>query len=268
MRPSSPILPCEAIGTTSTSASPRERREMCGSVPNKANELLREPVLRNILGQSPNKLDIRSIIEHRGILIVNLAKSEIGTEYARLIGAFIVSQIALAAAARMQALSRCISDDPERVQSAFPDFYTFVDEFQDLATAKFDDALSQSRNGRVSFALFNQFQAQLSDEMKGALFGNVGSLIAFEVSADDARQLSREFDGHIKPEELTSLRQWEIALKLPKRLRQPIASLQGIHVAASYGSTTEHVAETTSSHSHACSLVDRVSVSNERLRGD
>jgi hypothetical protein len=73
---------------------------MCGSVLNKANELLREPVLRNILGQSPNKLDIRSIIEHRDILIVNLAKSEIGTEYARLIGAFIVSQIALAAAAR------------------------------------------------------------------------------------------------------------------------------------------------------------------------
>jgi energy-coupling factor transporter ATP-binding protein EcfA2 len=64
--------------------SPRERREMCGSVLNKANELLREPVLRNILGQSPNKLDIRSIIKNRGILIVNLAKSEIGTEYARL----------------------------------------------------------------------------------------------------------------------------------------------------------------------------------------
>ena len=121
--------------------SPRERREMCGSVLNKANELLREPVLRNILGQSPNKLDIRSIIEHRGILIVNLAKSEIGTEYARLIGAFIVSQIALAAAARMQALSRCLSDDPERALSAFPDFYTFVDEFQDLATAKFDHTL-------------------------------------------------------------------------------------------------------------------------------
>jgi hypothetical protein len=204
--------------------SPREGREMCGSVLNKANELLREPVLRNILGQTPNKLDIREIIANRGILIVNLAKSEIGLGFVRLLGAFLVSQIALAAAARMQPLSRCLSDNPEQALEAFPDFYTYIDEFQDLATAKFDDTLSQSRNGRVSFALFNQFQAQLSDQIKGALFGNVGSLISFEVGSDDAKQLSREFDGHFKPEELTSLRAHEIALK---RLRLTERSIDG-----------------------------------------
>jgi hypothetical protein len=112
---------------------------------NKANELCREPVLRNILGQSPNKLDIREIIERRGILIVNLGKSEIGKEYARLLGAFLISQIALAAAARMQALARCIASDPERVPWALPDFYVFVDEFQDLATNKFNEARSCPR---------------------------------------------------------------------------------------------------------------------------
>jgi hypothetical protein len=194
---------------------------MCGSVLNEANELCREPVLRNILGQSPNKLDIREIIERRGILIVNLGKSEIGKEYARLLGAFLISQIALAAAARMQALARCIASDPERVPWALPDFYVFVDEFQDLATNKFNEALSQSRNGRVSFALFNQFQAQLSEEVKEALFGNVGSLISFEVGADDAKQLASEFDHHFTAAELTALRQFEIAMKLPKRQGNP-----------------------------------------------
>src|SRR3712207_2395335 len=99
----------------------------------------------------------------------------------------------------MQALARSLQDDPAAALTSFPDFYVFVDEFQDMTTSKFDEALSQSRNGRVAFALFNQFQAQLTDEVRGALFGNVGSLIAFEVGADDAEQLAREFDGHFAP---------------------------------------------------------------------
>jgi hypothetical protein len=188
---------------------------------NKANELRRTPVLRNILGQEHNKLDIPAIIRNREILIVNLAKSEVGLEYARLIGAFVVSQITLAAAARMQALARCVQENPQRAAQEFPDFYVYADEFQDLATARFDDALSQSRNGRVSFSLFNQFQAQLSEQVKGALFGNVGSLISFEVGATDAAELSRQFDNHFTPAELTALRQYEIALKLPKRKGNP-----------------------------------------------
>jgi hypothetical protein len=201
--------------------SPREQRDMCGSVLNKANELRREPLLRNLFGQEHNKLDIGALIRNRGILIVNLAKAEIGRENARLVGAFLISQIAIQAAVRTPALSRSLQDDPERVPTAFLDFYVFVDEFQDLATAKFDDALSQSRNGRVSFSLFNQFQAQLSEEVKGALFGNAGTLISFEVGASDATQLAREFDNHFAPQELTALRAHEIALKLPKREGNP-----------------------------------------------
>jgi len=124
-----------------------------GSVLNKVNELRREPVMRNIFGQEHNKLDIAAIIRDRGILIVNLAKSEVGRENARLIGAFIVSQLTLHAAARMQALARRVGEDPEAAAREYPDFYVYADEFQDLATARFDDALSQSRNGRVAFAL-------------------------------------------------------------------------------------------------------------------
>jgi hypothetical protein len=210
----------------------REQREMCGSVLNKVGELRRDPVMRNIFGQEHNKLDIPAIIANREILIVNLAKGEIGRENARLIGAFVVSQITLAAAARMQALARRVQDNPQRAAQEFPDFYVYADEFQDLATARFDDALSQSRNGRVSFSLFNQYQAQLSEQVKGALFGNVGSLITFEVSADDAAALSRQFDNHFTPEQLTGLRQYEIALKLPKRKGNPPYPLKAYTMAA------------------------------------
>src|SRR3712207_3934050 len=102
----------------------------------------------------------------------------------------------------------------------FP-YTTLFRSFQDLATNKFNEPLSQSRNGRVSFALFNQFQAQLSEEVKGALFRNVGSLISFEVGDDDAKQLASEFDHHFITAELTGFRQFEIAMKLPKRQGNP-----------------------------------------------
>ena len=121
----------------------------------------------------------------------------------------------------MQALARRAGEDPEAAAREYPDFYVYADEFQDLATARFDDALSQSRNGRVAFALFNQFQAQLSETVKAALFGNVGSLVAFEVGADDAAELARQFDNHFTPPQLTGLRQYEVALRLPKRPGNP-----------------------------------------------
>jgi hypothetical protein len=201
--------------------SPREQHELTRSVLNKANELCRQPILRNILGQEHNKLDLAHLIQNRGILIVNLAKHEIGLEHARLLAAFLISQLTLQAAARMQALSRRAGEDPLAALSEFPDFYVYLDEFQDMATHKFDEALSQSRAGRVSFALFNQFQAQLPERVHGAIFGNVGSLICFEVGARDATSLAREFDNSFTPEALTGLRQFEIALKLPKRKGNP-----------------------------------------------
>lgn len=201
--------------------SRREQREACGSVLNKAGELRRDPVMRHILGQARNKLDVAAIIADRGILIVNLAKGEIGRENARLLGAFLVSQLTLAAAARMRALARRVAEDPEAALVEFPDFYVYADELQDLATARFDEALSQSRNGRVAFSLFNQHQAQLPAEVRGAVFGNVGSLIAFEVGAADAHELARELDHHFAPQELTALRPHEIVLKLPKRAGHP-----------------------------------------------
>src|SRR5918912_3108314 len=170
--------------------SARERRDMCGSVLNKVGELRRNPLMRNIFGQTRNAVDAAALLRQRGILIVNLAKAEITRENARLIGAFIISQLILAATARMAAIARLEQENPIACAAAFPDFYLYIEEFQDMATAKFDEALSQSRGGRLSLSLFNQYQSQLSEQVQSAVFGNVGSLITFGVGAEDAKSLA------------------------------------------------------------------------------
>jgi hypothetical protein len=142
----------------------------------------REPVLRNIFGQEHNKLDIghHPRPRHPDRQPRPRARSVARTPAHRRLHRLPVNTTRRGAHA---ALARRVGEDPQAAAWEYPDFYVYADEFQDLATARFDDALSQSRNGRVSFALFNQFQAQLSEQVKAALFGNVGSLVAFEVGA-------------------------------------------------------------------------------------
>src|SRR5919206_2836526 len=102
--------------------SARERRDMCGSVLNKLGELRRNPLMRIIFGQTGNAVDAAALIRQRGILIVNLAKAEISRENARLIGAFVISQLILSATARMSAIARLEQEDPTACLEQFPDF--------------------------------------------------------------------------------------------------------------------------------------------------
>lgn len=195
----------------------RERREACSSVLNKLGELRRDPVMRNIFGQSRNAIDAPFMLQNRSIMIANLAIGEIGRENARLIGAFLISQFALAAAARAQA----IAGSAGAGIAVHPDFYLYLEEFGDLVTPGFGPLLSQSRAGRVSVSCFTQHQAQLPAGVLDAVFGNIGNLVAFRVGAEDAERLAREFDHSFVPGELTGLREHEIAVKLPKRAGNP-----------------------------------------------
>ena len=103
----------------------------------------------------------------------------------------------------MQAIARSDREDPEGSLAAYPDFYLYADEFQDFATPNFDTVLSQSRNGRLAFACFHQYQDQIPERVRQAIFGNVGTLMAFGVGGEDAERLSRQFSGHFTPEDLT-----------------------------------------------------------------
>lgn len=199
----------------------RERREACSSVLNKLGELRRDPVMRNIFGQEHSAIDADFLLSRRRILFVNLAQGELGAENARLIGSFIVTTIVSAAARRMQAIKLAEEYDPASSLVEFPDFYLYLEEFQDYATSQFDALLSQSRNGRMSVSCFHQFQDQIPENVRAAIFGNVGSIATFSVGANDAERLAGEFDHHFSPELLTDLREFEIAMKLPKKHGNP-----------------------------------------------
>ena len=121
----------------------------------------------------------------------------------------------------MQAIERCEREDRAASLEAFPDFYLYADEFQDFATSNFDAVLSQSRNGRLSFACFHQYQDQIPERVRQAVFGNVGSVFTFSVGGEDAERLSRQFGRQFTPDDLTDLDDFEMAVKLPKKPGSP-----------------------------------------------
>src|SRR3954447_8574629 len=169
----------------------------------RVEQFLMSPMTRNIFGQETSGFDPRTIMDRRGIFIANLSKGKIGEDSANLIGSLLVSSFALAAAAR--------ADIPEHDRA---DFYLYVDEFQNFATDSFASILSEARKYRLSLALFHQYIDQLSDPLRRAVFGNVGTTIAFRVGQHDAEHLASEFEHQFTPERFTGLGRYEIAVRL------------------------------------------------------
>src|SRR3954452_1199615 len=197
----------------------RDRRSASEPVLNRVQELFRDPIMAHIFGQDRKAIDIPRHLAERRILIVNLAKAKIGSENASLLGAFIIADIANAAYARIDAVAaeeRLAREYRQSPVVPTNDFYLYIDEFQDMANAaRFDEMFSQARNGRLSLTCLHQYQGQLSERVRTAVFGNIGTLIAFQVGADDAAHIERAMSGEIKAPELTGLGRYEIAVKVP-----------------------------------------------------
>jgi DNA helicase HerA-like ATPase len=182
----------------------RLRAEAIAPVLNKIGQFL-TPVIRNIVGQPHSRLDLRFVMDHRRIFIANLAKGRLGAERSNLLGSLLVTGFQLAALARIDQL-----EDERR------DCFMVVDEFQNFATDSFGDILSEARKFRLSLTLAHQFLDQLSPELRAAVFGNVGSIIAFKVGARDAEFLAREMDDAISPSALTELDRFRICALLSR----------------------------------------------------
>jgi hypothetical protein len=135
-------------------------------------------MMRNIIGQSKSAFDFRKVMDEGKILLVNLAKGKIGEENSSFLGLILVPKILLAAMSRV--------DTPEDKRR---DFFLYVDEFQNFATPDFAQILSEARKFRLNLCVANQFIGQMEDEVKNAVFGNVGTLIAFRVGVTDANYL-------------------------------------------------------------------------------
>lgn len=157
--------------------------EAVAPVLNKVGAFTANPLVRNIIGQPKSSFSIRQIMDERKILIVNLSRGLVGEDNASLLGALLVTKIQLAAMSRAD-----IAADQREP------FYLYVDEFQNFATDSFATILSEARKYGLNLTVANQYIAQMPQEVKDAVFGNVGSIVAFRMSADDARTMLKYFE--------------------------------------------------------------------------
>lgn len=168
--------------------------EAVAPVLNKVGAFTANPLVRNIIGQPRSSFNIRQIMDERKILIVNLSRGQVGEDNAALLGALLVTKIQLAA------MSRANIGPEDRIP-----FYLYVDEFQNFATDSFATILSEARKYALNLTVANQYIAQMSVDVKDAVFGNVGSMIAFRMGADDARSMQKYFEPKFEEYDLVHM---------------------------------------------------------------
>jgi len=185
------------------SYSEKYAQEAVSAIQNKIGQFLSASIIRNIVAQVKSTIDIRKIMDDEKIFIINLSKGRIGEDSSRLLGGMLITKMQLAAMERV--------DMPEKDRR---DFYMYVDEFQNFAVESFASILSEARKYRLCLTMAHQYIAQLSDEVREAVFGNVGTVIAYRVGAPDAAYMETEFMPRFTPEDIINLPKYNIYLKL------------------------------------------------------
>lgn len=173
----------------------KQVNESIAPVLNKVGAFTANPIIRNIIGQPKSSFNIRKIMDEGKILVVNLSKGLIGEDNAAILGSFLVTKVQLAAMSR--------SDIPD-VADRRP-FYLYVDEFQNFATDSFSVILSEARKYGLNLTVANQYVAQMTDSVRDAVFGNVGTTISFRISADDAPSLIKQFEPTFEESDIIQL---------------------------------------------------------------
>jgi type IV secretory pathway TraG/TraD family ATPase VirD4 len=185
------------------SYAPSMRAQVIGPILNKVGAFLSDSTLYRILVSPESFFDFRRLMDSCGVLLVNLSKGKIGEGPASLLGSLLVASIGLAGLSRAE-----LPSEKRRP------FFVYLDEFQTVGTLSLAGMLSELRKYGVGLILANQYLGQLSPEIRDAVLGNVGTLIAFRVGAADAPTLAREFAPVFGAEDLLSLPNRSIYLKL------------------------------------------------------
>jgi hypothetical protein len=180
--------------------------EATPSIQNKVGQFTSNPLIRNIIGQPKSSFDLRKMMDEGKIIIINLSKGRVGETNANLLGSMMITKIYLAAMSR--------ADVSERELQKLPNFYLYVDEFQSFANESFADILSEARKYKLNLTIAHQYIEQMSEEVRAAVFGNVGTMITFRVGAFDAEVLEKEFAPQFTAEDLVNLGFTQIYLKL------------------------------------------------------
>jgi hypothetical protein len=191
-----------------TSWSDKYRTEAIAAIQNKIGQLLSTPLIRNIVGQVVSTLDIRHAMDTGKIVLMNLSKGKLGEDTVKFLGSMLVTKF------QLDAMSR--ADIPEEQRR---DFFLYVDEFQNFATKSFAEILSEARKYRLSLVMAHQFVTQLliqnSDTtLRDAVFGNVGSMLTFQVGSDDAEVLSLQFEEMVSPKDILTLPKYHAYIRL------------------------------------------------------
>ena len=175
----------------------RYMQEAGDAIKNKIGQFTANPVIRNIIGQPKSSFDIRKMMDEKKILIMNLSKGLIGESNANLLGSMLTTRIYLAAMSRADL-------SPDKMRD-MPNFYFYVDEFQSFANATFANILSEARKYHLNLTIAHQYIEQMEEEVRNAVFGNVGTIVSFRVGPFDAEVLETIFTPQFLAADIVNL---------------------------------------------------------------
>jgi hypothetical protein len=186
----------------------REKQEMIPYFAAKFGQFVTNSMMRNIIGQAKSAFDFNKVMNENKILLINLSKGDVGEINSRLLGLIIVSKI------QMAALSRQKMPKDKR-----NDFFLYIDEFQNYVTDSIEVILSEARKYRLGLNMAHQYIAQLEgadrkSKVKDAVFGNVGTMMAYKIGAQDAEYLAKEMAPVFSDQDLINLDKYKAVMKL------------------------------------------------------
>lgn len=165
--------------------------EVVAWVVSKFSAFLSNEMMRNIIGQTKSAFDLRDIMDNKKILLVNLSKGGTGELNSKLLGMIFVMKFQAAAMSRV--------DIPE---SERKDFSLYVDEFQNFSTDSLATIMSEARKFKLNLIVANQFTTQLSQEIRDAVFGNIGTIVSFRIGQNDVESIGKYFSPVFEAEDL------------------------------------------------------------------
>ena len=178
------------------------KSEVLDYIVSKFGRFVTNKTMRNIIGQSESAFNFRKAMDEKKVILCNLSKGILGEEDAKFLGLILVPKVLTAAMSRQ--------DIPMEQRE---DFFLYVDEFQNYATDDFAVILSEARKYRLNLVVANQYIGQIDEEIKNAIFGNVGTMVSFRVGVTDANFLQHEFQPIFNDNDLANVEKFHVYIK-------------------------------------------------------
>ncbi|MCB9813426.1 MAG: type IV secretion system DNA-binding domain-containing protein [Pseudomonadales bacterium] len=178
------------------------KSEVLDYIVSKFGRFVTNKTMRNIIGQPESSFNFRQAMDDQKVILCNLSKGVLGEEDAKFLGLILVPKVLTAAMSRQD-----VAMDQRK------DFFLYVDEFQNYATEDFAVILSEARKYRLNLIVANQFVSQIDEDVKNAVFGNVGTMVSFRVGVPDANFLQHEFAPTFNEGDLTNIEKYHVYIK-------------------------------------------------------